>query len=421
VATRAERGSKSIRDPVHGSIHVRPEELPLIDSPLFQRLRRIKQLGFAYLVFPTAVHTRFEHSLGTMHVASRMGEHLGLGDELPLLRAAALLHDIGHGPFSHSSELIVEAYLDAKHEAITAEKVRSDEVAGPLEAASLDVGEVVALATGQAKGVLGALVSSELDADILDYMLRDSYYTGVAFGTVDLERIVSSLEVWGDRLVLSGKGQYNAESLLVARYLMWPVVYLHHTECVADAMLVRAMVRAVEDEHLGPREIYRMDDVDLTAFLRSIGGYCADVMGRLNDRRLFKALETRRRADLSADTLSRLLALREDPHRAIAAEDALADELGVPRGHLLVDVLRPPQREVRDSPRVIPDILIRQGEEVVRIDRVSRLARALAAGTWDHWFCAVYVAPEHAQKAQEALRRRGVASPLQHVSELTKG
>ena len=407
---------KVIRDPIHGNISVHPDEFRLIDTPVFQRLRRIKQLGFAYLVFPTAVHTRFEHSLGTMHIASRIGEHLGL-DTVPLLRTAALLHDIGHGPFSHSSELIVETYFKEHHEAITGDKIRQQDVAEAIEAAGLDVEEVVSLATGAGSTYQNKIISSEMDADILDYMLRDSYYTGVAFGTVDLDRIISSLEVWNDRLVISGKSQYNAESLLVARYLMWPVVYLHRTECIADCMLVRAMVSAIEDGSLSAQEIYRMDDYDVTAYLRSLKGYPADIMGRINDRNLFVQLDTKGRSDLTAETLSRLISMREDPKRSLAMENSLADELGVPRGYLTVDVLKPPQKSVRDSPRVIPDILVRHGEEVVRIDRLSRLARALTAGTWDHWFCSVYVAKEHADSARKTIAKKAIDSPLQYLSD----
>ncbi|MEE9593907.1 MAG: HD domain-containing protein, partial [Candidatus Hydrothermarchaeales archaeon] len=174
--------SKVIRDPIHGDIFLTEPETKIVDSLEFQRLRRIKQLGMAYLVYPSANHTRFEHSLGAMHVASRVANTLQLSkDDSIKLRIAALLHDVGHGPLSHTSEELLERYMGQSHEEITMELINNSDVSSILIDEGLNPEEVSSLILGKG-GRLGSLISSELDVDRMDFLVRDAHHTGVAYG-----------------------------------------------------------------------------------------------------------------------------------------------------------------------------------------------------------------------------------------------
>ena len=160
-----------------------------MDMPQFQRLRRIKQLGLISLIYPGATHTRFEHSIGTMNLGSKLSEELDLSnDEIELIRASALLHDIGHGPFSHVSEGV----LSVPHEELTKYVITKTSMKDLLEE-KFDVSKIVNIVNG--KGYLGPIVSGELDVDRMDYLLRDSHNTGVAYGVIDYERIISNLKL----------------------------------------------------------------------------------------------------------------------------------------------------------------------------------------------------------------------------------
>ena len=170
---------KFIRDSVYGDITINDFEIQIMDMPQFQRLRRIKQLGLINLIYPGATHTRFEHCVGTMNLGSKLAEELDLDQyEIELIRASALLHDIGHGPFSHVSEGV----LSVPHEELTNYVVTKTSMRDLLEE-KFDVNQIVDIVNG--KGKLGPIVSSELDVDRMDYLLRDSHNTGVSYGIID--------------------------------------------------------------------------------------------------------------------------------------------------------------------------------------------------------------------------------------------
>ncbi len=236
---------KSINDPVYGFITL-PDELvfDIMEHPYFQRLRRIKQLGLTNYVYPSAHHTRFQHALGSMHL---MGLAIGvlkskgipITDEEALgVKLAILLHDIGHGPFSHTLEQIIVP--DLTHEDLSLLFIRelNRQTGGKLDLA-------LQIVTGQyPKKFLHQLVSSQLDMDRLDYLSRDSFFTGVAEGTISTDRIIHMLTVCKDELVVESKGIYSIEKFLVARRLMYWQVYLHKTVLSADQMLIHLLKRA---------------------------------------------------------------------------------------------------------------------------------------------------------------------------------
>ncbi len=237
---------KIINDPVLGFINLQSEIIyDLIEHPIFQRLRRIKQLGLSYLVFPGANHSRFEHALGATHLMRQSIQVLRLkGHEITEIEAEAvtaaiLLHDIGHAPFSHVLE---NTLVEIPHEEISLLLMNqlNDHFNGKLDLA-------IQVFTNQyKKHFLHQLVSSQLDMDRLDYLNRDSFFTGVAEGTIGVERIIKMLNVWDDQLVVDEKGIYSIEKFLISRRLMYWQVYLHKTVVSAENLLVNILKRAKE-------------------------------------------------------------------------------------------------------------------------------------------------------------------------------
>jgi HD superfamily phosphohydrolase len=253
-----------IRDPVHGYIRITEAERAIIDSPFVQRLRRIHQLAGAYMVYPGGVHTRFEHVVGTMHVAGLIAESIAdkanLDEEqIQELRLAALLHDVGHGPFSHLFEEVLTEKTGLGHEDISQRIVLESDIAEILEKYGVSPKRMSLLCVGKQKthAFMNEAIAGGLSADIMDYLLRDSYFTGVEYGKVDIHRVIHSLDVMGDHLVLDQAALYAFEALLIARYEMFKAVYFHRTVRAAELMLAHSM--ALADEELGLTNISRID------------------------------------------------------------------------------------------------------------------------------------------------------------------
>jgi len=236
---------KNINDPVYGFITI-PDEVvfDIIEHPYFQRLRRIKQLGLTHYVYPSAHHTRFQHALGCMHL---MGSAIGVlkskgisitDEESLAVKLAILLHDIGHGPFSHTLEQVIVPELTHEDLSLLFLEELNRQTKGNLDTA-------IRIFNGRyPKKFLHQLVSSQLDMDRLDYLSRDSFFTGVAEGTISTDRIINMLTVCDDELVVESKGIYSIEKFIIARRLMYWQVYLHKTVLSADQMLVHILRRA---------------------------------------------------------------------------------------------------------------------------------------------------------------------------------
>lgn len=237
--------NKIINDPIYGFITVKdPLIYELIDHPYFQRLRRISQLGLTYLVYPGAYHTRFHHAIGAMHLMGRAiytlrqkGHEITPEEERGVL-IAILLHDVGHGPFSHALEHTL--IPGVSHEALSLKIMEelNQEFDGALTLA-IDI-----FTNNHPKAFLHQLISSQLDMDRLDYLRRDSFYSGVTEGSVNSERLLTMLNVKDDQLVVDSKGIYSIEKFLVARRLMYWQVYMHKTVLSAEFMLVNILKRA---------------------------------------------------------------------------------------------------------------------------------------------------------------------------------
>lgn len=236
---------KIVNDPVYGFINI-PNELiyDIIQHPYFQRLRRIKQLGLSDFVYPGALHTRFHHALGAMHLMTkaldtlRAKGHMIFDAEYEAAQLAILLHDVGHGPFSHTLEFSL--FDGVNHEQITTWTLKhlNREFGGRLDLA------IQIFEGTYPRKFLSQLVSSQLDADRLDYLNRDCFFTGVQEGTIGAERIIKMLDVRNEELVVEEKGIYSIESFLSARRLMYWQVYLHKTSISAENMLIQLIKRA---------------------------------------------------------------------------------------------------------------------------------------------------------------------------------
>jgi hypothetical protein len=264
-----------IRDPIHGFVFREPTEQGIIDTNVFQRLRRLKQLAFAYLVYPGAMHTRFDHSLGAFHVASRVAMQLRLPpEEIRLVRLAALLHDVGHGPYSHVSEPILERHANKKkvklkphqqvHELITAQILRENPELGRW-VLEKDREKIIGILDGQSGfSVLHDIVSGPLDADKQDYLLRDSYFCGVRYGLYDIDFLIGQLRLHEDAddryLGISKNGIYALEQFVLAKYYMKTQVYHHRIRLITDQMVERAISLGIEKDAVPwLNDLYRYD------------------------------------------------------------------------------------------------------------------------------------------------------------------
>jgi hypothetical protein len=252
VQTSTVARPKRIYDPVHGFIELDAGEIALLSTQPVQRLRRLRQLGLAYLAYPSAEHSRFSHALGALAIGTRAFDALcdrspdafasagEIVEQRRLLRAALLLHDLGHGPFSHACE----AVLGVRHELRTQAILQGADIADALAAIDVDPAAVLGLIVGapDANPVLRELVSGpNLDADRMDYLLRDAYFTGVTGGTYDAAQLIASLrilEVDGQpQLGVDGRGVVALESFVLARYMMFASVYFHHTTRAFERVL----------------------------------------------------------------------------------------------------------------------------------------------------------------------------------------
>ena len=236
-----------IIDPIHDFVRVYDNELKIIDTPIFQRLRRIRQLSGAHLIYPGAQHTRFEHSLGVMHIASMAGQALAEKgvvsfDDIQNLRLAGLLHDIGHGPFSHLFEEIFEEKRKISHEDLGRDIILKTEIGDIISKNGFDKKLITKLAFGDSKlQFMNEIISGVLSADIMDYLLRDGYFTGAEHAKIDHHRLTHSLDVYKNKLALDKSSLVNFETMMISRYQMFKAVYFHKTVRAGEVMLLEAM------------------------------------------------------------------------------------------------------------------------------------------------------------------------------------
>ena len=392
-----------LRDPLWNNIRLDPLALALLETPVVQRLRYVRQLGLAFLVYPGATHSRFEHALGAWHlagVALRLLEERGALEGIDaraqqIVRAAALLHDVGHYPFSHALEEI--GVTD--HEQVAHPLITSGPVARVLRDALGDSApeEVFALITGRSTDALQGLISGSLDLDKIEYLKRDATMCGVPYGEIDVDRLLNSLVIvqTPDRTTrmigVHEKGLSALESLLFAKYQMYRNVYWHHAVRSATAMYKRLVAVALDSGHVAADTVAQFTDEGLLVHLDvpSLPAEARAMLDGLRFRRLHK-----RAYECPAATLGEDVGewIASDFHLTRRVENAFAHELGLPAGALLVDYPAKTQMLGLDIPMQRRDGRVEQltaagWEGAINLPRLSdelyRSARRLRVFTTD--------------------------------------
>jgi uncharacterized protein len=333
-----------LRDPVWNNIRVDQQTLDLVDTDVFQRLRYVRQLGWTYLVYPGATHSRFEHALGTHHLSRRTLALLCESEdaasiseeEQAIVRAAALLHDVGHYPFSHALEEIGALH----HEDVARPLITEGRVATILRSGlSGDAPErVLDLIRGQSTSALQGLISGSLDLDKIEYLKRDAFMCGVPYGEIDVDRLTNSMVLLEDpdsgRLGIGvrEKALSALESLLFAKYQMYRNVYWHHTVRSATAMYKRLVEDAIEAGVIDAASLARYTDEGLMHRLES--AWPTQLLIALKERKLYKRAAEWPAAELDADAIEWIAT---DRKRVTETENELATEFGLAPGELLLD------------------------------------------------------------------------------------
>ena len=424
--------SKVVQDPVHGTIEVGGVFLDVMDRHEMQRLRYVKQLGLGNLVFPAANHTRFEHCLGTYHLAGRMADAIGLDSEdSDAVRMAGMLHDICHPPFSHALEPAMEEATGLDHMELARALImgdvpdhlpEDDDILGGRDS----IAEVMEAGGISAEAVCGYICSPEstgaealdrfwdkheffpskdyahqiihgpVDADQMDYLMRDAHHTGVSHGTIDSERLIKTMMVMNDRIVLRRGGVTAAEGLMVSRSLMYTTVYFHETVRIAQRMLVKA----VEDSGIDLLDVYLRGDQELMGMVKASGGRPSHTVRRLESRMLDKKAFAVYSEDMT-DEKAEVLMEYAGRGGAARLESEVADAAGLDVADVCAEVTS--KSNLQGRMRIgKTDVAIADDEGRIKsLTRFSPIARSLQARDPYGWAVLVS-APE---SSRDAVRR----------------
>jgi HD superfamily phosphohydrolase len=272
-----------IKDPVHGYIYITDSEKQLIDSYPVQRLHRLRQLAGSEFVYSGANHTRFEHSIGVMYLAGKLTENQNISqflseEEIQIVRMASLLHDVGHGPFSHVFEHLLVKFLNKTHEDMTQWIIQKSELSDSINELGYNSDELAKLAVGelrrQGKAFLDQVIQSAVDVDKLDFVVRDTYHTGAEYGYVDIFRLIHMLDVLGENLAVDVGALSALESFVLARLESFRSIYFHRVGRAAQIMLATAMEKAKDElgliEFDSPQDYLALDDYTVWTKLKEI-------------------------------------------------------------------------------------------------------------------------------------------------------
>src|ERR671914_2144272 len=398
-----------ITDPVHQYIRFSDVERELVDTPIFQRLRRIRQLAGAHLVYHSAQHSRFEHSLGTMHVAGYAGEtlltkgYLDNEDLVQELRLAALLHDIGHGPFSHLFEEVLEARCKTNHEDMGRKIISYSEVSDIVRKYGYNSSDICKLSFGESNvKFFNEIIAGGLSADSMDYLSRDGFFTGVEYGKIDYHRLISSFEIVSNgHLAINRSALYSFESMLISRYEMFKAVYFHKTVRSAEVMLLRSMIGA--DEALGltntslQKYLTLTDEATLERLCTLSGRYAfsGKMAQDYRDRRLLKSVYEK--------FLHKRDRQRMDRKALEALSSHIADVAGVNNNYVFVDVSRAPSMPLTPSKEEMYSVLVVDKDRVYEMP-VSEIPLVESiSGFFD--MLRVYTTAENRDKVERAIKK----------------
>jgi HD superfamily phosphohydrolase len=380
-----------IKDPVHGYVYITEEEKEIIDSFPVQRLRRLRQLAGAEYVYPGANHTRFEHSVGVMYLAGRVTENPNISEHLSheeaqMVKIAALLHDVGHGPFSHVFEHLLIKELDKTHEDITSWIIQKGELKDMLCKAGYKPEDVGRLAVGTLhkpkKTFLDQIISSAVDVDKLDFIVRDTHHTGAEYGYIDVFRLIHALDILNGNLAVDLGALSALESLIIARIESFKSIYFHRVGRAAQIMLAIAMEKANEELGLTqfktPEEYLAMDDYTVWTMLKNCKK-SSGIIGDLERRRLLKCAYER--TFYEKDTMVSNIFSRETYRNQLQTD--IAKEAHVETEAVIIDVPTVPSVPYHHSVLMesmeIPVFFKTQGDNKVpqRLSDISKIFETL--------------------------------------------
>ncbi len=380
-----------IKDPVYGYVYITESEKDVVDSFPMQRLHRLRQLAGAEYVYPSANHTRFEHSIGTLHLSQRITENSNLtqylsNDESQMIRLAALLHDVGHGPFSHVFEHLLEKFLDKTHEELTTWVIEKSEASDMLRKVGFNPNKVARLATGslqqKGKAFIDQIIQSAIDVDKLDFIVRDTYHTGAKYGNVDVFRLIHMIDVLNENLAIDAGALSALESFILARIESFKSIYFHRVSRAAQIMLALAMEKAKDELGLinfkTPEEYLSLNDYTVWTMLK-LCEKSRRIMDNLERRRLIKCAYDQT-FHVKDKTVSRLFSTEEIRNEM---RDRIAEKAGVKSEFIVIDVPTlssvPYHHSALLEPMEIPVFhKTRDGRRIPqRLSEVSRIFEAL--------------------------------------------
>ena len=413
------RNKKFVHDPIHGSISIDGFFLDIMGRHEIHRLHSIKQLGLGNMVFPGANHTRFEHSIGVYHLAGRMCEALELDEDDSLaIRSAGFLHDICHPPFSHTMEELMERITEKDHMELARDLIHgrmptfmdrdidlfdgTEPIATILEdngVSSEQVCDLIAFPVSQLGGISSGqstldfgeskpdkqsffdskdyahqIIHGPVDADQMDYLMRDAHYTGVDHGAIDMDRLLTQMILFNGKMALDKGGIIAAEGLMVSRALMYSSVYYHKTVRIVEMMLTKAVESAMEaGENFS--EIYLMNDIDLLSRLNSMDGTPSKLSREVMFRKLYKKAYILYSNNLTEDdkvTLTKFVGYEKRK----ALEEEIASRAGLDKSQVIVDI--PSKSTLLSSVKIgKTDVQILDGNKLRSVTTFSPIAKSL--------------------------------------------
>ncbi|MFQ6094625.1 MAG: HD domain-containing protein [Candidatus Bathyarchaeia archaeon] len=412
-----------IKDPVHGYVYITEAERRIIDSYAFQRLRRIRQLAGAEYVYPGANHTRFEHSIGVMHLSGLLTRNPQLSeiiseDESQMIRIAALLHDVGHGPFSHVFEYLLDKFLKKTHEDMTTWIIQTSELSDIISDLGYDSRVLSKLAVGNLSkpkmNFMDQIIRSAVDVDKLDFVVRDTYHTGAEYGHVDIFRIIQTLDVLDGSLAVDMGALSALESFILARIESFKSIYFHRVGRAVQIMLAMAMEKAREELGLvdfkSPEEYLAFDDYTVWAMLKRCEE-SQEIIRRLERRRLIKCAYDPPAFYIRDKIVSTMFNVEGVRNKI---RDQIAEEAGIEPSMVVIDVPTLPSvpyhHSVLMEPMEIPIFYkTRDGRKTCR--RLSEISGIFDVLRGFMNILRVYTEEEHRTKVQLAAEKLFGESP----------
>ena len=362
---------RRVRDSIHDYIDLNELESSLVDTEPYQRLRWIKQLGSANLVYPGANHTRLEHSIGVSHLAKQMAIQSGVpDDEMHLVSIAGLLHDLGHSPYSHLAD---ELPFGKDHVEVTQDIIKDSQISEIFHKQGIETNEICDLIKGNHK--YGSLISGDIDADRLDYLIRDSHYTGVKTG-VDTGRLITKMSFSSNELVIGESCLPVVETFLTSRSIMFPTVYFHPFSRGAELMLARSTKSAINGGNFSYEEFTSYTDHTFLSKLNLAGGLSKNLVNDFEKRRIIK-----RAVSITKDETEEMGITKSDIE---TLENSIAGKLEIESSEIFMDL--PPLK-------VVPTMKVKILKEDGTLDyasNMSTITKSLYEAQFDHWRCRIY-------------------------------